>query len=81
MPDLAVEAQSEGQSDRFMADKAHLYLRGGSHMVWILYSTRQIIEVLTPTDRHLLTVNDTLTGGAVLPGFSVPVRELWPVEG
>ena len=35
-------------------------------MVWIIYSTRQIIEVLTPTERQLLTVDDTLTSGDVL---------------
>jgi Uma2 family endonuclease len=80
MPDLAVEAQSEGQSDKFMLDKAQLYLKLGVRMVWIIYSTRAIIEVLTPTDRQLLTMNDVLTGGDVLPGFSVAARELFPEQ-
>jgi Uma2 family endonuclease len=78
LPELAVEAQSEGQSDRFMLDKALLYLAHGTQMVWVIYSTRNIIEVLTPTERHLLTINDTLTGYDVLPSFSVPVREIFP---
>lgn len=78
MPDLAVEAQSEGQSDKFMLDKAQLYMKLGVRMIWIIYSTREIIEVLTPTDRQLLTINDTLIGGDVLPGFSVAVRDLFP---
>jgi Uma2 family endonuclease len=80
MPDLAVEAQSEGQSDKFMLDKAQVYLANGSRMVWIIYSAKQVVEVLTPTDRQLLTANDTLSGGDVLPGFSVTVRDLFPVE-
>lgn len=80
MPDLAVEAQSEGQSDRFMLDKALLYLANGTRMVWIIYSTRQIVEVLTASERHLLTIDDMLTGGDVLPGFSVPVRDLFPPD-
>ncbi len=80
MPDLAVEAQSEGQSDKFMLDEAQLYLANGTRMVWIIDSTRQIVEVLTATDRRLLTANDLLTGGDVLPGFSVPVRELFPSD-
>jgi len=80
MPDLAVEAQSEGQSERFMLDKALLYLAKGTRMVWIIYSTRQIVEALTPTERQLLTVADTLTGGEVLPGFSVPIRDLFPAD-
>lgn len=80
MPDLAVEAQSEGQSDKFMLDKARLYLENGTRLVWLIYCTRQIIEVLSATDRALLTVGDTLSGGDVLPGFSVAVRALFPPE-
>ncbi len=80
MPDLAVEAQSEGQSERFMLDKALLYLANGTRMVWIIYSTRQIVEVLTQTERQLLKITDTLTGGDVLPGFSVAVRDLFPTD-
>ena len=78
LPDLAVEAQSEGQNDKFMLDKAQLYLKHGARMVWIIYSTRQIVEVLTPTDRHLLKIEDTLDGGDVLPGFTLSVRDIFP---
>ncbi len=80
MPDLAVEAQSEGQSDKFMLDKALLYLANGTRMVWIIYSTRGIIEVLTPTERKLLKLeeNANLDGGDVLPGLSIPLREIFP---
>lgn len=77
MPDLAIEAQSEGQSDKFMIDKAHLYLDNGTRMVWIIYSTKKLVEVLTLTDRQLLTLTDTLDGGDVLPGFSLPVAEIF----
>lgn len=81
LPDLAVEVQSEGQSDRFMLDKALRYLAGGTQMVWLIYPERMLIETLTATDRHLLTRDDTLTGGVLLPGFSVSVRDLFPPEG
>jgi Uma2 family endonuclease len=80
MPDLAVEVQSEGQSKRFMLDKAILYLANGTRMVWIVYPESKILEVLTNDARDLLTINDTLTGRDVLPGFSVPVRELFPPD-
>ncbi len=80
MPDLAVECQSEGQSDNFMSDKAQLYLARGTRMVWIIYPAMQQIAVLTPTDRQLLTVADVLTGADVLPGVSVPVKSLFPAE-
>ena len=81
MPDLVVEVQSDGQSDRFMLDKALLMLAQGSRMVWIIYPKRQMIEVLTATDRQFLILTDTLEGGTVLPGFRVSVRDLFPPEG
>lgn len=80
MPDLAVEVQSPGQSPKFMADKAAYYLENGVRMVWLVYPAKQIIEVLTPDSRELLTIEDTLDGGDVVPGFSVPVQKLFPMK-
>ena len=78
MPELAIEIQSPKQSDKFMVDKGKMYLAKGAKLVWIVYPRQQLVEVLTPSERHLLTINDTLTGGDVLPGFSVPIREIFP---
>jgi Uma2 family endonuclease len=77
MPDLAVEVQSPGQSDKFMVDKAAYYLANGSRMVWLIYPEKQIVEVLTPTDRQLLTLDAVLSGGDVLPGFTLPLSEIF----
>lgn len=77
MPDLAVEVQSDGQSDKFMADKAAYYLANGSRMVWLVYPQQRIVEVITTDARHLLTVEGNITGGDVLPGFSFPIRDLF----
>gem|GEM_PF-3173402 len=46
-------------------------------MVWLLYPEKQSIEVLTPEDFSYLTANDTLTGGDLLPEFSVTVADLF----
>lgn len=77
VPDLVVEIQSPDQSDKFMRDKADYYLKHGCRRVILVYAKR-IVEVLTPDDRQLLTVDDTLTGGDVLPGFNVEVAKLFP---
>lgn len=77
MPDLAIEVQSPSQSDKFMRDKADYYLANGVRMVWIVYTEKHIVEVLTPDDRELLTDAHTLSGGDMLPGFSLPVREIF----
>lgn len=81
MPDLAVEVQSPGQSDRQMLDKAQYYLRHGSRMVWLIYPDRRLVEVLTTDERRLLTESSELEGGAVLPGFRVVVAELFGGAG
>ena len=80
MPDLAIEVQSPGQSDRFMSDKAAYYLANGSRMVWLIYPTRRIVEVLTPTERHLLTDTGTIDAGDVLPGLQIPVARILPTQ-
>lgn len=80
MPDLAVEVQSPDDSLLKMADKAAYYLARGTRMVWLIYTHKQIVEVLTPDARELLNIDETLTGGDVLPGFSLPLRELFRTE-
>ncbi|MCC6612437.1 MAG: Uma2 family endonuclease [Anaerolineae bacterium] len=76
MPDLVVEIQSPEQSDKLMRDKGDYYLKHGCRQAVLVYAKR-IVEVLTPDDRHLLTVDDTLSGGDVLPGFAVEVAKLF----
>ncbi|MDZ4771106.1 MAG: Uma2 family endonuclease [Chloroflexota bacterium] len=76
MPDLAIEIQSDGQSTRFMPDKALLYLEHGTQAVWNLYPGRGLAEVLTPTDRQLLTLDDLLLDERLLPGFAVRVGDV-----
>ncbi|MEO8612893.1 MAG: Uma2 family endonuclease [Chloroflexota bacterium] len=78
MPDLAIEIKSPDDSMQEMSDKADYYLLNGSKMVWLIYPEKRLIEVRTPDDRDLLTDQDILDGGDVLPGFRVTVSELFP---
>jgi Uma2 family endonuclease len=80
MPDLAVAVQSPGQSDKLMLDKAQYYLSHGTRMVWLVYPQKRLVEVLTPDSRALLTLDDSISGGEVLPGFSLGVREIFPAQ-
>jgi Uma2 family endonuclease len=77
MPDLCIEIQSPDDSVKKMREKAAFYLANGSKMVWLVYPLKQIIEVWTATEETLLTLEDTLTGGDVLPGFAVPVKRFF----
>jgi Uma2 family endonuclease len=77
-PDLAVEVLSP--SDR-MADalaKVAMYLQAGTPLVWFVNpATRTVVVFRSETDPVMLSEGDTLDGGDVLPGFSVPVAEIF----
>lgn len=77
MPDLAVEVQSPNQSDDDMAEKAAYYLAHGSRIVWLVFPAKRTIEVHQAGRVATLTESDTVTGGDVLPGFSLPVRDIF----
>lgn len=78
-PTIAVEVVSPGNSGAEIDDKVADYLNAGAEMVWIVYPRRQHVEVYKAGgDVQLLTVDDALTGGDVLPGFEVPLREIFP---
>ncbi|MFQ3660585.1 MAG: Uma2 family endonuclease, partial [Anaerolineae bacterium] len=62
-PLLAIEVQSPNQSDQFMLRKAQLYLQHGCPLVWLVYPRLKLVEVFTPTERHLLSMGETLRGG------------------
>ncbi len=78
IPDLCIEIQSPDDSAKILADKAAFYLANGAKMVWLVYPSKQLVETLTLDDRELLGVEDTIDGGDVLPGFKLPVKQVFP---
>jgi Uma2 family endonuclease len=77
MPDLAIEIKSPDDSFRKMRETARFYLANGVKMVWLVFPEQRVIEVYTLDDEFVVGENGTLTGGDVLPGFSVAVRDLF----
>ncbi len=78
MPDLAVEVKSPDDSLPKLREKAQYYLANGSKMVWIVIPEKRLVLVLTLDDEIILDDADTLDGGDVLPGFTLPVRDIFP---
>lgn len=79
-PDLAVEVKSPTDRIRNMRNKAEAYLTFGTRMVWLVFPEDQTIEVYLPDeDVKTLTVEDTLEGGEVLPGFTLPIHDIFAV--
>ena len=78
IPDLCIEIQSPDDSAKKMADKATFYLANGAKMVWLVYPGKQLVETLTLDNRELLGIEDTIDGGDVVPGFRLPVKQIFP---
>ncbi len=80
MPDLAVEVQSPTQSDDFMIEKAAYYLANGTQIVWLVFPTKRVVEVHQRDQVTTLTQSDMLTGGSVLPGFTLAVKDVFDID-
>lgn len=76
-PDLAVEIISPGDAADEIHAKVQDFLRAGTRLLWVVYPRTRTVDVHTPQGARTLTLTDTLDGGDVLPGFTLPLRELF----
>lgn len=77
-PDLAVEVLSPSNTDTEMRIKVVNYLRAGTTL-WVVDADKKQVEIYSP--KHppkTVGVDGVLDGGDVLPGFTLPVREIFP---
>lgn len=75
VPDLAVEILSEGNTKQEMEGKLDDYFGAGVRLVWLIEPRNKTAEVFTARDSSkLLDESSALTGGDVLPGFSLPLQ-------
>ncbi|MGQ0635882.1 MAG: Uma2 family endonuclease [Planctomycetaceae bacterium] len=78
VPNLAIEILSRGNTREEMRRKVRHYFEAGVELVWIVDANRQTIQVFTsPQQSVVLKSTQTLTGGKVLPGFKLKIRELF----
>lgn len=77
-PDLAVEVVLPSDKQPEIRRKLALYAQAGV-LVWLVYPEQKRVEVYAPDQpveiRH---VGDTLSGGDILPGFILPVCDIFP---
>jgi Uma2 family endonuclease len=77
-PDLAVEVLSASNTEKEMAIKRGHYFRAGVRLVWIIDPSDRTARVYTAPDRFTaLDASGSLDGGDVLPGFALPLRDLF----
>ncbi len=77
MPDLAIEIKSPDNSLKELRERADYYLLNGTRLVWIFDPKKRLVVTLTADDEEILLENDTLDGGDVLPGFALPLKDIF----
>jgi Uma2 family endonuclease len=76
-PDLAIEVFSPSDSEKKLRIKLANYLAAGT-VVWVAYPETKEIEVYVPGQPYkVVGIDDTLDGGAVLPGFKLAARDIF----
>jgi Uma2 family endonuclease len=78
VPDLAVEVLSEGNTPGEMERKLADYFAAGVRLVWLIDPRARTVRIHTASDQSsLLDDRQTLDGGDVLPGFALPLGQLF----
>lgn len=78
IPELAVEVLSENNTRSEMERKLKEYFLAGTQLSWIVDPIRRSVDVHTAPDRFLsLREGDVLDGGTLLPGFLLPLEQLF----
>jgi Uma2 family endonuclease len=78
VPNLAVEVLSEGNTRAESKRKLKEYFLAGVELAWIVDPYKRTVVVHTAPDQATtLTEKESLDGGSVLPGFTLPVKDLF----
>jgi Uma2 family endonuclease len=77
-PDLAVEVLSPSDTVFEVEEKIAEWLRAGCSVVWVINAKRRSVSLHRSGGRvQVLTEADTLDGGELLPGFTLPVAQVF----
>jgi Uma2 family endonuclease len=77
-PDIVVEVLSPWDRTSRLHEKMEEYFRSGARLLWVVNPEEKTVEVCrAQTVSRLLTERDTLDGENVLPGFRLPLAELF----
>jgi Uma2 family endonuclease len=76
--DLAVEVVSKSNTKAEIARKMREYFAAGTGLGWLVEPKTRTVRVHTSAEEYTTAgSSDVLTGGRVLPGLRLPVREIF----
>ena len=77
-PDFVVEIRSPSDRLAPLQAKMQEYIANGAQLGWLLDPLEKTVYVYRPNAPvEMLMQPETLTGGAILPGFVLPLVEVW----
>jgi Uma2 family endonuclease len=77
-PDLAAEVLSPSDRMAEALSKVAMYLEAGVHLVWLVEPVERTVMVFRPVGSpKTLSQGDALDGGDVLPGFRIPLNDIF----
>jgi len=78
-PDLAVEILSPGNTVAEIHDKLVEYFENGARLVWVIHPQEQYVLVYRSSQEpdRLLKSTQSLDGEEIVPGFTLPIAELF----
>ncbi len=77
-PDLAIEVLSPSNTRGEMERKVSEFFAAGVRLVWLVDPKKRQVAVHTSAeDFRILSEDDALDGGDVLPGFSLALRDIF----
>lgn len=78
IPNLAIEVLSPGNTEREMRRKRREYFKAGVQMVWMIQpATKTATVYRSPTDFDELLEDGVLRAPEILPGFELPLPDLF----
>ena len=81
VPDLAIEVLSPSNTHAEMERKLGEYFAAGVRLVWYIDPELRSARIYTSAGEHkVVRSHENLDGGDVLPGFSLPLADLFRVE-
>jgi len=82
VPDLCIEIVSQNDNYLELEAKVDNYLADGVKLIWVVNPRNKTVTVYTQGSDQItrLRIDTTLSGGAVLPDFALPVKDIFPEQ-
>lgn len=79
VPDWVAEVVGPTDLIDEMFEKIREYFEAGVRVVWVVFPMqRQVLAFESPTKIRVISSNEELDGGPVLPGLRIPIAKLFP---